>query len=817
MLNDLRGHLAKDGFYLSDPKLDGNIVRFDRNNRKNNAWFIGFLNHTVKGGQPYVVAIYGDWADNEGTRKYCSIKLSKVDQEACEKQLKEASEKHKREKIARQEDAARRALENWELAEERGTTSYLARKGIEKPYGIRFKDFDTILVPLRDINDKLWSIQYILEDGQKRFLRESKIDENFFLIGNEPKEKLLVCEGFATGVTLHRATGLPVACAFSAQNLGAVAKKWREKSQDLIIVICGDNDRFTDGNPGSSKASAAASMVSGAVVIPDFGDESDGTDFNDLEMKFGIDAVQKYFEDEPEVTEGLKPLGYDDGVYYFWDYRSRDIVKITSFAKSQFLQVAPLEYWSNRYPSKSEGVNWTQATNDLIDMSRKIGVFDPNRIRGGGVWLDEGRVVVNTGRELIVDHKKQSMSGTKSRYFWIQTPFKICDMAPRANLNDTKILIDVCSNLNWVDPKSGYLLAGWLAIARIAGALSIRPHIWLTGGSGTGKTTVMDRIIDPCLGYPKGKVHAQGASTEAGIRQTLKSSAVPVIFDEFETTGEHSKYRIASILELLRVSWSNHSGAIVKGSAGGSASTYTASFPALLSSIRVNLDNDADRSRYSVLELAPHTNDQKQWERLQDLISNIDEDFGEKIFSRSVFHIRNIIENQKIFGKKLSAEISQRFGQQVGTLLAGLYSLMSDEPITEKIAENLLKELDFTSDRQESETTDQAECLLHLLTHKFTFHDGSGTIDTTIMNLANNPMLITTAHIRGLSLYGLELDSDLELFIPNDNAELRRIYRMTRWDNAWTRSIRRLKFFKKSFKKGQNGITVSLKSFLEKK
>jgi hypothetical protein len=289
-----------------------------------------------------------------------------------------------------------------------------------------------------------------------------------------------------------------------------------------------------------------------------------------------------------------------------------------------------------------------------------------------------------------------------------------------------------------------------------------------------------------------------------------------VIFDEFETTGEHSKFRIASILELLRVSWSNQAGSILKGSAGGLACRFSASFPALLSSIRVNLDNDADRSRYSVLELAPHDNNQGDWEHLQRLILKINEDFGEKLFARGIYQIKNIMQSQKVFGKKLSASINQRFGQQVGTLLAGFYSLISDDAITEQIAENLLTELDFGVEKKESEMTDQDECLLHLLTHKFSFHDSLGTIDTTILNLCENPLLITTAHKKGLSLYGIELNSDLELFIPTKNSELEKIYKYTRWV-SWNRSIRRLENSKATNRKSQNGILVNLKSLLERK
>jgi putative DNA primase/helicase len=248
--------------------------------------------------------------------------------------------------------------------------------------------------------------------------------------------------------------------------------------------------------------------------------------------------------------------------------------------------------------------------------------------------------------------------------------------------------------------------------------MDIRPHVWLTGGAGAGKTTVMDRLVSPALGCPKGKIHLQGASTEAGIRQRLKSSSVPVIFDEFETTGEHSKARIQSCLELLRVSWSSKSGAVVKGSAGGHSVEYQVAFSALVSSIRVNLENDADRSRFSVLELEPHGNDCERWETIQQGLVEIDEAWGERLFARSVAMVPTIVASQKVFNRVLAGVMNQRYGQQVGTLLAGYWSLLSDSVIDETTAQAIVKELGQNDDEiDDLETTDEVECLDYLLSY----------------------------------------------------------------------------------------------------
>ena len=78
---------------------------------------------------------------------------------------------------------------------------------------------DRLLIPLGDKQDKLWSLQKILPDGEKKFLPGGKVDGCFHLFGKEPEKNLCVAEGYATAATIHEATGYAVAVAFNAGNL----------------------------------------------------------------------------------------------------------------------------------------------------------------------------------------------------------------------------------------------------------------------------------------------------------------------------------------------------------------------------------------------------------------------------------------------------------------------------------------------------------------------------------------------------------------------------------------------------------------------
>ena len=175
---------------------------------------------------------------------------------------------------------------------------YLKNKGVE-PFGLRENPYGTeLLVPLQNKDGEIRSIQYIAEDGSKRFEKRGEKKGCFHLIGKlaENSPPILVAEGYATAASLHQATGLPVAVAFDAGNLKPVAVALKEKFPNSTLIICADNDHSNKfGNIGLEKAQDAALAVNGKCIIPRFSaDEmSKGLkDFNDLHKSQGLKKVQ---------------------------------------------------------------------------------------------------------------------------------------------------------------------------------------------------------------------------------------------------------------------------------------------------------------------------------------------------------------------------------------------------------------------------------------------------------------------------------------------------------------------------------------------
>lgn len=296
---DLKGQL---------PELDG---------QKHRVPLLGKNGRGVDG----VYCLYGDgrpagWAQNHVTGEKQKLVASGVvlSAEERQRQQEERSARIQEQQQARAREydlAAVRAARLWVSFEPAtGDHKYLQEKGVEA-FGLKQVEAapgkSRLVVPLHNIEGDFRGYQTIGEDGDKRFFAGMEKRGNFHLIEGKDKDQdlstseIILCEGYATGASLHMATGKPVAVAFDAGNLEIVAEKIREKYPQAQITICADNDHAIKRddriqNIGIEKAELAAKAVGGKVVVPTFSKEEREkglTDFNDLHKSRGLDAVKK--------------------------------------------------------------------------------------------------------------------------------------------------------------------------------------------------------------------------------------------------------------------------------------------------------------------------------------------------------------------------------------------------------------------------------------------------------------------------------------------------------------------------------------------
>lgn len=273
---------------LSTPEIvpDGRLHRFhvegDRRSDRN-GWYVLFADGLPAGA-------FGCW--KRGVHEKWCIKsgssLSDAERTEIRRRVEDASRIRQAEEQAQRERTAWRAKRLWDRARPADPRHpYLAAKRVPA-HGLRQRG-NQLVVPVT-IEGDVVGLQFITPDGKKVFLRGTPKRGRYHPLGR-PDGRLIVAEGYATAASLHEATGIAVAVAFDAYNLLPVAEALRARFPAAEIVIAGDNDRETEGNPGARRAAAAAKAVGGRVAVPEFGAGEEGTDWNDVARCRGLGAV----------------------------------------------------------------------------------------------------------------------------------------------------------------------------------------------------------------------------------------------------------------------------------------------------------------------------------------------------------------------------------------------------------------------------------------------------------------------------------------------------------------------------------------------
>ena len=284
---------------------DGAIHRFDVDTvGDKKGWYVCHFIEEMS------YAFYGDWSEGQ-TYKWHSLKDTVVTPDQSKKlksAMLEAQKKCKEERALEQSEAAKKCKELWDSIDGAPDDHpYLKKKGV-KSYGIKLHlSCNELIVPVLSRGD-ISSLQSIDVSGKKRFCTNGKMSGGYHLIG-DVGPLVLICEGYATGASLYEETGIPTVVAFNAGNLPKVAKELKKEYPDANFIICADNDKWTSGNPGRTKAKEAAKVCSGIVAYPrfkqpDIDQHGKRTDWNDYHQIYGLNAVRKSLQ--PKINKAMR-------------------------------------------------------------------------------------------------------------------------------------------------------------------------------------------------------------------------------------------------------------------------------------------------------------------------------------------------------------------------------------------------------------------------------------------------------------------------------------------------------------------------------
>jgi putative DNA primase/helicase len=309
--------------------------------------------------------------------------------------------------------------------------------------------------------------------------------------------------------------------------------------------------------------------------------------------------------DSPSVeTMPFRPLGYhtEEFKIYYWflEHATESILCFPSRNLEQshsFKELAPANYWEAHFPARN-GIN-AQAVGEMLRMQcRFAGYFDTTKIRGRGAWMDDGRLVVHCGDALLVDGEKTKLIDLESEFAYQKKRPIPMPSGDQMSDDDAKKLFQVCSLFAWERKVDPWLMAGWIALAPVCGALNWRPHVWVTGGAGTGKSWILQRVVRPMLAASH--IAVQSKTTEPAIRQMIDSDGLPVVYDEFEAENEREMERVQAILDLARSASSADGGSITKGGKNGTAKQYLIRSAFMFASIANSLEQYSDKSRITM-------------------------------------------------------------------------------------------------------------------------------------------------------------------------------------------------------------------------
>ncbi|MGK7871509.1 hypothetical protein [Falsiroseomonas sp. E2-1-a20] len=524
-----------------------------------------------------------------------------------------------------------------------------------------------------------------------------------------------------------------------------------------------------------------------------------------LDKSFGIlfeKAKQQVALPSSRVT-GARPfqcLGHDRGKFFFYTSEGRQVLALSSrdlSSTGELLQLASLRWLEGAYPGR-ESFNTRDAASALIRECYAVGVFDPDARRGRGVWLDDGRLVMHLGDHLLVDGKATQLTDHRSRYIYEQAqPLNITLGEPLTDA-ESRSFLALCRSLSWSDPiRDGSLFAGWIVSALIGGVLAWRPHLWLTGEAGGGKTWIMDNILIPAFG--SFALLVQGKTSEAGIRGELGQDARPVLFDEAETQSEQDRGRIQQVIDLARQASSEHGAAIVKGTQDGGSRRQLLRASFLFASINVGLTQAADESRFAVLTLVEGNPDQFAALKIAHAEAMVP-NFCGRLLARLLAMAPIIRANAETLADAIARTgAGRRAGDTLGTLIAGQLALVNARQITPEEAAKIVEGREWvkTAAAEARAAPEWERALAHLMqaeamrrttagrTELFSVSELLGAITVETEGIGH---LEAKEHLRRMSMRVM----DERLLVGNRSTEVAQLFRSTPWGSSWSTTLARM-------------------------
>lgn len=369
--------------------------------------------------------------------------------------------------------------------------------------------------------------------------------------------------------------------------------------------------------------------------------------------------------EEPDdgVVDRLYPLGFTvKGEYYYQSGRTGHIRELSPSQHNELYcySIIPNPKFWKEFSGSTEAISWKAVGRKMMKLCHQQGYYSKSETRGSGIFLDRKRIVVNLGAVLLVNDPGTNefypvnMADFKGDFIYA-APSRLTLPEP-ATPEDLAKILPMLEKMPFESPGGATILVGALVCGYMAGALKWRPHFWLTGKAASGKSEIMNLVLNALQPYPGG--YFKGDTSAAGIRDAIKNSSMLIRVDELEKTtgvtdrlsGSATVRRADQIIEMSRSSSETSSAAVAKGDPHGEGFQSQIRFCAFLSSIYHGIESAQDYRRFCFIKLTdPATRPVGQSKEYADTIQSeltslFDHEFAMKLYSWAVYNARYILD-----------------------------------------------------------------------------------------------------------------------------------------------------------------------------
>ena len=314
-----------------------------------------------------------------------------------------------------------------------------------------------------------------------------------------------------------------------------------------------------------------------------------------------------------------------DGDIQFWSKIKNKTYKISlkNLNLNQLIQIGgdEVKYRVSRSQSDLTGnqITFSALAKEIITQANRtqlgymprikqgIHLLDDNRlllVNGKCAWISDGKTLVRHEYPLIERKFIEFEEGSD----WVDP--EALDAALRG-MNRERAwtalnqFLEILSQWTFQGAMDCLTIAGFIIAQVVQVAWSWRPHLWLSGGAGSGKSSLLELMQDI---FGKMFVVYQGNITsEAGLRQSIESRLLMTALDEFEDSQASKNKDREKIIELLRSC--GRSGMGAKGSTDrNNPIGFAFRHMVMACSIETGINRAAEKSRYLLVSTKKELN-----------------------------------------------------------------------------------------------------------------------------------------------------------------------------------------------------------------